>query len=1052
MDEKQAKRQAEKNSTAKAGATAAHIAADYYTGGEYEQIRNAPIVGDLAKNAEQKVGERVASMPGSKRLGKAAKMLDDEGIIDAVDGAAGMIAGGGGGAEGMSQPSQADVDAFKNLGTNKADFGSSFSRKQTSSEDELGLDSMKPHDSVAEPLGPDEGLDYQGLSDKSNKLKDGTIKDNKGLHLGKTKKDEVIESGSFGDLKTKFYKKWKKFKLAIIAIGIAAGLFASIFLIALLIAAASALLGAISSFFGIPEIDTQENMSEEEADGLLTNPDYIYDENGDPYTIDELVTTLKNDSTCSKVTFWNGIGDWFDGLDGEYGDLCAYLRFIESYIKDKESAYPGVTLDRSLILSTMFYGYASQVSPSEYDNPESADVIFAGQHYQTLINVLEDGLISKSDIKKIVDNTLADTSYTYYLWEVEVEKDDEGNPKKGIGKCVAKNVRDTRYSLKRYQIFMRFGETAAKAWEQDQIDQKGFSGTEEECLGVISEEELLERVKTASGAEKNELDKSVKNAHKIMKDIKESNISALEQKANTTSKSKDYFEPYVGSSGTINLDYRNGFAYIEFPGYKAAIEDANIDVEYDEVTTPKIIEQTIEFIAQKKVTMNEILQFSDQDDPNRYQNNYSGYSSVILGAYCGDLLTAPMDQIQVYVTDCDGQYLRTTSLKEYVTGVAYREVSDSEDDYVKSEMLAAKNFALYRRSNYAKGTTIKMKSGNCDQAYCPMREGCHSKKSSLDCGGFKCTSYIPGAGGGTNTGASNSERIARYEAYYDELKDMLLVDKSTGKVAATYYTNVKQNQWYQKAKQGMNFTQIIQESYAADGKNYELIKCSEYEDESPNSSSSSSSSETPMYGNGPSTEFTKTAPDLGKFYGFAYKDVDSKSILLNPEWVKYNITTIKSNCEAGNWEESYNVNTQAEDNFKKAFLNICKMLTDGVKISDGTTCKYTINDLQGGETYTPRKTITGVISDTSYGITQQWNYNKQYIINGKMFQPYGYSRNSEDYKTFVKALGKEEHCGNVNYILYKYAYQPAGFEWGGNWGTKENVNAFNGMHFYVKYK
>ena len=155
-----------------------------------------------------------------------------------------------------------------------------------------------------------------------------------------------------------------------------------------------------------------------------------------------------------------------------------------------------------------------------------------------------------------------------------------------------------------------------------------------------------------------------------------------------------------------------------------------------------------------------------------------------------------------------------------------------------------------------------MKSGNCDQAYCPMREGCHSKKSSLDCGGFKCTSYIPGAGGGTNTGASNSERIARYEAYYDELKDMLLVDKSTGKVAATYYTNVKQNQWYQKAKQGMNFTQIIQESYAADGKNYELIKCSEYEDESPNSSSSSSSSETPMYGNGPSTEFTKTAPDL----------------------------------------------------------------------------------------------------------------------------------------------------------------------------------------------
>ena len=77
---------------------------------------------------------------------------------------------------------------------------------------------------------------------------------------------------------------------------------------------------------------------------------------------------------------------------------------------------------------------------------------------------------------------------------------------------------------------------------------------------------------------------------------------------------KDYFEPYVGSSGTITLDYKNGFAYNKFPGYKAAIDNPSIDVQYDEVTTPKIIEQTIEFIAQKKVTMNEILQFSDQDD------------------------------------------------------------------------------------------------------------------------------------------------------------------------------------------------------------------------------------------------------------------------------------------------------------------------------------------------------------------------------------------------------------------------------------------------------
>ena len=955
-----------------------------------------------------------------------------------------------------TRPSQSDIDAFKNLGTNKAEYGTSFSRRKKEEEEED--DAAKQHRTSAEPLGPNEGLDSQDKNNKRNKLKDGTTKDNKGLHLGKTHKDEIREAGAFGDLKTKWSKKWKKIKLTLIIVGIAAGIFAIIFFIAVLISAATAVLGSLSTFFGIPEVDTQENMTVEESDGLLQNEKYMYDENGNPYSLEELVTTLKNDSTCSKVTFWNGIGDWFDGLDGKYADLCSYLRYIESYISDKESAYPGVTLDRSLILSTIFYGYASQASPSDYNNPEDADIIYAGEHYQTLIDVLEDGKITKNDLEKIIDNTLANTSYTYYQWEVEVKKDSDGNPTKGIGKCIAKTVRDTRYSLKKWQIFMRFGETAASTWEKDQVNQKGFSGSDEECLGVVSEDDLLARVKTVSGVDKNELDSSVKNAHKAMDGIEESNIYALEQKAEITGHTKDTFVPYVSKDVTLTLDYKNGFAYNEFPGYKETFENPNIDIQYDDAITPKEIEETIELIADKKVTMNEILDFTDQDDPNRYTNNYSGYSSVILGAYCGDLLTAPIDQIQVYVTDCDGKYLKTTTMKEYITGVAYREVSDTEDDYVKTQMLAAQNFALYRRSNYAKGTTIKMKSGNCDQAYCPMREGCHSKTSSLDCGGFKCTSYIPGSGSGTNTGASNEERIARYEAYYEELKDFLLVDKSTGKVAATYYTNVKQNAWAAKAKEGMNFTQIIQESYAQDGKNYELIRCSEY-DETPSDTNStpetasSTSEETPMYGNGPTTEYTEIAPALGKFYGFSYKNESGgKNISVNPEWTKYNITTISSNCSEGNWNEEYKVNTQASKNYQKAFSNICKMLTTGIEISNGTTCKYTINDLQGGETYSPRKTTTGTISDLSYGITQDWNYNKQITVNGKVFQPYGYSRDLSEYQAFIKELGKEEDCRNINYILNKYAYEPAGFQWGGNWGRYENVNTYNGMHFYVKYE
>jgi hypothetical protein len=329
-----------------------------------------------------------------------------------------------------------------------------------------------------------------------------------------------------------------------------------------------------------------------------------------------------------------------------------------------------------------------------------------------------------------------------------------------------------------------------------------------------------------------------------------------------------------------------------------------------------------------------------------------------------------------------------------------------------------------------------------------MNKGCHGKTSSLSCGSFKCTSYIPGQGSSNNTPASNQERISRYEAYFQEVKDFLLIDKDTGKVAATYYTSTKQNEWYAKASEGMNFTQIIQESYAQDGKNYELIRCSTY-DETPDSESDSDTQE---YGNGITPEYSKLAPSKGKFYGFAYNDLDGgKEIKVDPVWTKNNIIEVNSNCAEAGWNQTYSVNVQAKENYEKAFKNICNILKDGVKLSNGKTCSYTAKDLQGGETYSPRKTLSGAISDISYGITQDWNYNKKITINGKTYQPYGYTRSIEEYQNYVKALGSEENCTNINYVLYKYAYKDAGFSWGGNWGRNGNSGTFNGMHYYVNY-
>lgn len=1031
QDEKKLEKQLEKESTAKAGATAAHIVADYYTGGSYEQIRNAPVVGGIAKGAEKAIGKRIANMPGSKKLGKAAKMLDDAGVIDAADSAAGMISG-------SANPD--DVAALKNRGTNQGDFSKNYSRKSKEGLEEITNSKKMTDDS----LPPEEGLD-------SNKGKKSNSRKKQKSLLGNSSSETSSEDGILGDFKANIKKIKIILKIAAV-VGIVAGF---MFLAAAIASIFDVMMNSLSSYFGISEVDTEENLSVEDADGLLTNENFMHDENGNGYNLDELVNVLKDDNACSP-TFWSNIGDMLDGLDGRYNDMCSYLRYIENYITELENDNPGVTLDRAIILSTIFYGYTSQPGNTDFINPENSNNKVYDSHYQMLMDVLKEGIIKKKDLDKIIDNTLADTTYTYYEWEVEIKKDKNGNVTKGIGKCVGKKVKDTRYSLQKWKIFMRFGEDAAKTWEDEQVDQKSLSGSHEECTGEMTEAELLEMVKNASGTDNAVLDNSVSSTINYLKKVKPTNLSLFEQKANTEGHTKDIFQNYTSHRKTIVFDYRNGFAYIKFPGYKAAFDNPQINKQYDDAITPKEIEEMLELVISRKTDMNEILDFNDQDDPNKYLGSYDGYSSVITGAYCGDYLTAPLDQINVRITDCDGSFLKTTTMKEYITGVAYREVSDTEDDYVKAQMMAAINYALNRRGNYAKGTTIQMKSGNCDQAYCPMREGCHGKTASLICyhrsdgTPVPCTSYIPGRGSSNNTAASNQERISRYEAYYEEVSDFLLIDKDTGKIANASYVSSRQNEWYEKASKGMNFTQIIQESYAADGKNFELIRCSTYDETPDTQETPDSSSE--EYGNGPSNEYPKIAPSKGKFYGFAYQDIDGgKEIKVNPKWTENNIVSINSNCKEAGWIQSYNVNVQAKENYNKAFENVCNILTNGVKLSNGKTCTYTLKDLQGGETYSPRKTLSGGISDVSYGITQDWNYNRKITINGKTYQPYGHSRSLEEYQNFVKAIGSEEDCTNINYVLYKYAYKDAGFSWGGNWQRDGNAGTFNGMHYYINY-
>ena len=206
-------------------------------------------------------------------------------------------------------------------------------------------------------------------------------------------------------------------------------------------------LDGISTYFGIPDSSSEENM--ENPDGLFDNEKYhINPETGEKYTMDELVLMFKEDSTCSKVTFWNKISDWFDGLDGYYGDICSYLRYIETQISKLEKEHKGLMLDRALIISTIFYGYGSQPNYSQYVNPEGVeDIISGNEHYKTLIDVLLSGKIKRDDLDTIINNTVADTTFTYYTWTIEDEVLFGKPTGKKIGYCKGEEVEDVKYSL-----------------------------------------------------------------------------------------------------------------------------------------------------------------------------------------------------------------------------------------------------------------------------------------------------------------------------------------------------------------------------------------------------------------------------------------------------------------------------------------------------------------------------------------------------------------------------------------------------------------------------
>lgn len=958
---------------------------------------------------------------------------------------------------------QKDIQSINERGKNQEirntdeDYGSTSSKnKKNKKEDEdsdditgskkgKGSDELESgkSDKDKEEDKESKKKDSDGKSKDSDDKKDDKKSDkNEGA---KGKGESKDKDGDGGGIKDFFKNKLLKYKIILIIAGIAIAVFAVFFIFIAIMSAIDNLTLGLVSFFGVPEAQKEETGN---IEGLYDSDQYRYDENGNLMNKEELINYLDRNSSCDG-NFWTAIADGWNSFWGnDIRDFCELLRYIEK----KTSEY---NVDQALIFSTIFYGYDTRPTVEEYINPNDAPTMTETvEHYQSLIQVLKDENthITREGLDKLIKYSHAKEKSYYYSWTIDTEKDEDGKVTSITGKCVYKESVSEKYNLDKWKVYMRFGEEVVKLFDKVVLERKNFEASSDECKDeAYTEDKLREQLSVAArtyGADVtyNLNMSSVNKAREVLGKPDETASELFYQAADLNTKTKDYFTGYNG----VEFDYRNGYAYQNFPSYKPSMEEGpyygKVNIQYDDIFTPKEIEQLIQDIIGRKTNMNHALNKDDPDEEEDYQSGLNGYTGVPTGANCSKYLTASLNEITVNLTDCPGADMLKTTFADYIMGVTYGEIGaqKNNDNYVLTQMVAAISYALRRNNNYTKGNTIKMRSGNCDQVYCGILKGCYSVNTPLPTL-QGCHSYYPGKG--TYKGV-NESLYPIYQALYEKASDYLVV-KGDAPFSA-HYVDTYQKRWAQKASQGMSFTQIIQEEYGDEGAT--LIRCSDG-DTNP-ADPDTQDDDGGKVGNKPTDEYPNVSPDKGVYYGFSYKDgTDGTHITINPEWKNANLVTVSPVCSGNKDFESkkYTIHKKAVDSFEKAFKKVCTLLTSGVKITSGETCKYTIDDLQDGTVFIERKASGGSFDLHAYGIAQDFNYSKKIVVNGKTYQPYN-TRELSEYLEFVNAIGgKEESCKNVNYILWAYAYKDAGFYWGGNYGRNGNSGSFDGKLFELKY-
>lgn len=167
------------------------------------------------------------------------------------------------------------------------------------------------------------------------------------------------------------------------------------------------------------------------------------------------------------------------------------------------------------------------------------------------------------------------------------------------------------------------------------------------------------------------------------------------------------------------------------------------------------------------------------------------------------------------------------SFEDYAAGVAYAEIGDyAPIEAIKAQLVAARSFALSRPTSMGNGAGKKLEEENgqwilqisscvADQVFCNIDEGCSSMGGGDGQGGITVSGKVAGAVRTRDPLPADSP-IRQAAA---ETQGEVLVN-SQGYIIATGYLSTDQNNWSSLAKSGLNYKQILLQSYNQGSRNY----------------------------------------------------------------------------------------------------------------------------------------------------------------------------------------------------------------------------------------